>query len=494
MRAITVQPEPTESTILEPDPGRLVARTFLPGAGHFGMEPTDPEAERLSLIVERLVDLTPAERAVLLDEARERSSPRFDDIEATWAQSLDHGAALLPWLAGLDDPELRSLVGATLTQGYAYEAAALTNPSVVPYGPARNGSQPFVMSARAIGEGHISSIAFFTGALHDDGTMSFDERHPHVTNGTRRVPRFDRSVFATQLEEMGVWGHVADRVLMSLDPEFGVADLERALAQATEMDFEPIEALEPIRRIHWLASSNYEVAFDDRRPVSEHLLSPAIPIESHGMEDARFVRMVEDDGSSTFYATYTAWNGAHILPQLIETPDFHTFKMSTMTGPAVHHKGMALFPRRLDGDYLALSRHDHERLFLMRSDDIRSWGSAEVLLAPELPWEVVQIGNCGSPIETDSGWLVITHGVGPMRRYVLGAILLDLDEPSKVIGRLTDPLIEPSGRDTVGYVPDVVYSCGSMSHAKWLMVPYGYADHGIRVEVMPLNGLLDRMS
>ena len=245
--------------------------------------------------------------------------------------------------------------------------------------------------------------------------------------------------------------------------------------------------------IHWLATSSYDVAFQPDSSISERVIFPESPIESHGMEDARFVRFVEDDGSVSYFATYTAYDGVRILPQLIETDDFRHFRMSTMSGPTAYHKGLALFPRKVGGDYAAVSRHDQETVFVMRSDNLRLWGNAEAVLVPEHGWEAVQAGNCGSPLETEAGWLLITHGVGPMRRYVLGAVLLDLEEPAKVIGRLSSPLLEPAADESVGYVPDVVYSCGGMIVDDHLILPYGYADHGIRVATVPVAQLLDEM-
>jgi predicted GH43/DUF377 family glycosyl hydrolase len=256
---------------------------------------------------------------------------------------------------------------------------------------------------------------------------------------------------------------------------------------------DPLSVQDTIKRMHWVADSNYRLSFDASLPLSEHVISPAAPAESRGIEDARFVRFTEDDGTVRYYATYTAFDGTRILPQLIETSDFSTFRMSTMTGPALQHKGMALFPRKVNGEYLALSRHDHERSFILRADHIRRWGNAEVVFGPETEWDIIQTGNCGSPIETEAGWLVITHGVGAMRRYVLGAILLDLDEPSKVLARLRTPLIEPEGDEVRGYVPNVVYSCGSLVHGGNLITPFGYSDSGIKIAVTPLDDLLDEM-
>ena len=222
--------------------------------------------------------------------------------------------------------------------------------------------------------------------------------------------------------------------------------------------------------MHWLAASSYEVHFDDI-PLSERVLSPSAPAESRGMEDARMVRFVDDDGSVRYYATYTAYDGFDILPQLIETRDFRSFRVSTLTGACARGKGMAIFPRRIGGEYVALARTDHESTFIIRSDHIRRWDVAELVLRPTEPWEVVQAGNCGSPIETSEGWLVIMHGVGPMRRYVLSAVLLDLDEPTKLIARLRQPLLEPGEEERDGYVPNVVYSCGAIVHGDNLVIP-----------------------
>ena len=180
------------------------------------------------------------------------------------------------------------------------------------------------------------------------------------------------------------------------------------------------------------------------------------------MEDARFVRFTDDDGDATYYATYTAFDGFEIIPQLIQTDDFVSFRISTLNGPAAQNKGMALFPRRISGKYVMLSRRDRENLHLATSTDVQHWADVTELHRPSRPWELLQIGNCGSPLETDAGWLVITHGVGPMRRYVLGALLLDLDDPRRVVGQLREPLLGPDDAEREGYVPNVVYSCGSM--------------------------------
>jgi predicted GH43/DUF377 family glycosyl hydrolase len=246
--------------------------------------------------------------------------------------------------------------------------------------------------------------------------------------------------------------------------------------------------------VQWLAESNYEIDFNSAISLSERVIFPVSLNESNGIEDARFVRFVEEDQSATYYATYTAYNGRVILPQLIETNDFLHFRIRTLTGPAIQNKGMALFPKRIDGRYAMLSRYDDENLYLMLSDDRHFWSDPKLLLQPSRPWEFVKIGNCGSPIETDAGWLVLTHGVGPMRKYCIGAMLLDLQDPSKVIGRLNEPLLEPAPTGRNGYVPNVVYTCGALVHGSRLVLPYGMNDTETTIVTIDLETLLTALT
>jgi predicted GH43/DUF377 family glycosyl hydrolase len=250
------------------------------------------------------------------------------------------------------------------------------------------------------------------------------------------------------------------------------------------------ELLRTLECIQWLADSNYELQFSPERAMSERIIFPVSPNESNGIEDARFVRFAEDDGSVLYYATYTAYNGRAILPQLIETADFLRFRILTLGGGAVKNKGMALFPRRVDGRYAMLARQDDENLFIMFSDNPHYWSDPQLLLRPAETWESVKVGNCGSPIETEDGWLVITHGVGPMRKYCIGAVLLDLNDPTRVIGRLREPLLEPEGTEREGYVPNVVYSCGSMLHGRELILPYAMSDKASAIARVSLDQLL----
>ena len=369
----------------------------------------------------------------------------------------------------------------------------MCNRSIVPF-PGGEDEGRFVMSLRAIGEGHISSVEFRTGSVDDSGRVTLDQPSPFLTPGERRAPEYDKAVFLRRLRAIGADAELVDTVMGSLPDRFTSSELDSALEVLDRVDTSAAASFETRKLVHWLAASNYVLVYGDDLPISERILLPSSPAESHGIEDARFVRFTDDDGEVTFYATYTAYDGFTILPQLIETQDLATFRFATLDGACARNKGMALFPRKIEGLYVALGRHDQENLHLLRSDQIRVWNHAEMVSSPSRGWEAVQIGACGSPIETGEGWLVLTHGVGPMRRYTLGALLLDLDDPSRVIGRLDQPLLEPAPDERNGYVPNVVYSCGAAIHQELLVVPYGFADEGVRVMTVPVKDLLDEMS
>jgi predicted GH43/DUF377 family glycosyl hydrolase len=289
-------------------------------------------------------------------------------------------------------------------------------------------------------------------------------------------------------------GSCHDAVMEPLADWFTLSDLKKSIAAVRE-EVQPVtmELTRMLERIQWLADSNYELRFPPHLEMSERIIFPVSPNESNGIEDARFVRFTDDDGSGMYYATYTAYNGRAILPQMIETHDFLDFRILTLNGAAVQNKGMALFPRKVNGQYLMLSRQDDENLFLMRSSSPHHWESPEILMRPAQTWESVKIGNCGSPIETEAGWLVITHGVGPMRKYCIGAALLDLNDPSRVIGRLPQPLLAPEGNEREGYVPNVVYSCGALVHSGRLILPYAMSDKASAVVSLSLVALLAQL-
>jgi predicted GH43/DUF377 family glycosyl hydrolase len=424
----------------------------------------------------------------------------FSTRHRDFAQVLkDHFRLVSHHLDGSESlsPERRLLIGAYCSHEYSIEAAALCNPSMVP-APDQSGlpkgASRFILSLRAVGEGHISSIEFRSGVIEPDGEIAFDSISPFVSMG-KRVPNpsYHKEVFDSKMGELGFHNEVSQCVLDRLPDRFDLEELMRAIASSRTQSIPAPMRRETIEVIHWLATSNYDVIFSPDSAISERVIFPQGPTESHGMEDARFVRFVEDDGSVCYYATYTAYDGHEILTQLIETRDFIQFDVRTLNGTGAQNKGMALFPRRIGGRFAMLSRHDGESLYFMISDNIRFWHDAETLSVPRRRWEMIQIGNCGSPIETEEGWLVLTHGVGPMRTYAIGAMLLDLDDPQRVIGQLPGPLLAPAPDEREGYVPNVVYTCGGMLHNKQLILPYGFSDVGVRIAAVPLDDLLARL-
>ena len=392
--------------------------------------------------------------------------------------------------------ERRQLIGAYFTHEYSIESAALGNPSLVP-APDQSGLDPgeqrFVMSLRAVGEGHVSSIEFRSGVIDANLNVTIDEPSGYAATGSRRAPVYDKHVYSAKLAELGTSNEISGLILDPLPPHFTCDQLDAAVLDLDRQGVDRSMSCQTVRTIRSLAASNYELTFAEESELAERVIFPAGPNESHGMEDARFVRFTHDDGSVHYYATYTAFDGFQILPQLIETRDFLSFRIATLTGKCSHNKGIALFPRLIDGRYAALCRHDNESNYLMLSDEVRSWHDTERIQIPCRPWELVQIGNCGSPLETEAGWLVITHGVGPLRQYALGAILLDTEDPCRVLGHLDEPLLLPIEDERDGYVPNVVYSCGSMIHAGQLVLPYGFSDVGARVAMLALDDVLTRL-
>jgi predicted GH43/DUF377 family glycosyl hydrolase len=393
--------------------------------------------------------------------------------------------------------ERRLLIGAYFTHEYSVEAAALFNPSIV-VAPDQTGvaaeSTRFVMSLRAVGEGHLSSIEFRTGLLDAHGDVTIDEPGRQLIGG-RRSPLgfFDKTHFGAKLLELGVINDLSSSVLSRLNAKFTPDELETSLS-ALEAHGPPAAVwFETVKIIRVLASSSYVTTFPAESKLAERVIFPAGPNETRGMEDARFVRFTASSGSVKYYATYTAYDGFSILPQLIETDDFVQFTISTLNGAAAQNKGMALFPRPIDGKYVMLSRKDRENLYLATSSNVHHWNDVVELYRPQHPWELLQIGNCGAPIETDAGWLVLTHGVGPMRRYSIGALLLDLANPAHVIGHLSEPLIEPDENEREGYVPNVVYTCGAIVHGGQLVIPYGFSDAGVAIAHLALGDLLEAL-
>ena len=393
----------------------------------------------------------------------------------------------------------RMLIGSYFTSEYALESAALFNPSLV-WHPDQSGladgSRRFILSLRATGEGHISSITFRSGVIDAANRIRIDEPTRFVV-APDLVPNvvYEKALFYRKLTELGINGPFTELVMAALGETFALADLERASKnvlrhnRARQHEFEPIALTMVV-----LAKANYETRFDPRLDVSERIIFPSSPTETNGIEDARFVRFTHPDGRVCYYATYTAYDGRVTLPQMLETDDFLHFKVSTLNGPEVKNKGFALFPRMVNGQYAMLSRQDNENIFLMYSDMPHFWYTKELIAKPTYPWEYVQLGNCGSPIETEAGWLVLTHGVGPMRKYAMGAFLLDLNDPARVLGRLAAPLLEPNADEREGYVPNVVYSCGAALHGRELVIPYAMSDYASTFATVPLDDVLNAMT
>ncbi len=476
---------------LAPDPTRVIAKPFLPGEEIF------PDgSSRIAVVLGRLLAMSERDVAATLNAAREEFAGRHLDLDAVLEANYGIVAERVERSDDLS-PQRRLLIGAYFTHEYSVEAAALANPSMVvapDQSGLRDGEIRFILSLRAVGEGHISSIEFRSGVVTADREIVLDEPSRHAVTGRRTAATYEKGFFETKLGDLSALNDVVRRVLDGVGQRFTMADLEAAILALDAQGVDRTTAFESTRILHWLASSNYQVSFESSTDLSERVIFPGGPNESHGMEDTRLVRFVHDDGRVVYYGTYTAFDGFQILPQLLETTDFQSFRIATLTGECAQNKGMALFPRKLDGQFVALGRHDNVNNFLMTSSDIRVWRETEKIQEPERPWELMQLGNCGSPIETEAGWLVITHGVGPFRRYTLGALLLDLDDPCRVIGHLKEPLLVPAARERDGYVPNVVYSCGSMIFEDHLIMPYGFADVGASIAMVKMEDLLGRLT
>ncbi|MGA8594848.1 MAG: glycoside hydrolase family 130 protein [Bryobacteraceae bacterium] len=438
--------------------------------------------------------------ASLLDEVSAEFSQRHQQIRQLFLERFEQVRDLL-----LTDEEpseqRRLLIGSYFLAEYSLESAALFNPSIIPHPDQTGlpaGALRFILSLRATGEGHISSITFRTGIVHPDQRIEVLTPAGFLTE-PRQIPNplYEKPSFERKLLELGLTSGFTRRVMKKLAESFTLEELRGSLEAEVEQSRRPdgVAQEDPsaARGIWMLARSNYEVQFQPEQQLSERVLFPATPSQRNGIEDARFVCFHNDDGSPVYYATFTAYDGKVIVPELVETCDFLRFRFITLNGPAAENKGMAIFPRKINGLYAMLSRQDNENIYLMFSNDVYFWRERKVLVKPTFPWELVQLGNCGSPIETKAGWLVLSHGVGPMRKYCIGAFLLDRDDPSKVIGRLREPLLKPNQNEREGYVPNVVYTCGALLHNGELIIPYGLADHATGFATVPLDEVLAAM-
>ena len=473
------------STVLNAESSRVITRPHIPG-----------DSARIAKLIDRVAVLSDENVKHLLDAVIQDFSGRHRNFREALHRNFDRIAEHVPENASLSS-EQELLLGAYFTAEYSVEAAALFNPSIVPHPNQQGmdkGSQRFIMSFRATGEGHVSSIEFRGGFVDANQDIYFDPISQYVaTPETHTDPVYHRLHFRRKLEEMGASDRVTNRLLKGLGETFSFGQLETKIRKLGSTKFRLKDKHHAIETVLWLARSNYEVIFRPDEQISERVIFPVTENESSGIEDARFVRFENDDKSVIYYATYTAYNGFSILPQILETTDFLTFKMHTLSGKVAQNKGMALFPRKINGKFVMLSRHDGVSNYIMFSRSVRHWDEAQLLQEPVHPPEYVQVGNCGSPVETPEGWLALFHGVGPMRKYSVWAELLDLDDPSQVIGRLDEPILAPDEHERDGYVPNVVYTCGSMIHGDTLIVPYGIADQRCRVATASISELLSRL-
>jgi predicted GH43/DUF377 family glycosyl hydrolase len=421
-----------QALYLRPDPGRVVVRPFRPATEPRDLNATDKT--RANHIVDRVLALDPETAASQLADVLENFQGRHRNLlavfEARADEMEDAFAAHVTFTR-----EQRRLVGAYFLLEYSFEAAALFNPSIVPHpdqSGAPQGGLRFILSLRAVGEGHVSSLTFRSGSIAADGGVTLDAsaRLASIPKVKSRIPG--------------------------------------ALGEQVELVFAPDE------------------------DISERVIFPVTDAQSNGVEDARFVRFAAG-GEQIYYATYTAYNGRAIRSELLETRDFLSFRMSPLNGTAAKNKGMALFPRRIGGQYVMIARQDNENLHLIYSDDLYTWNGGLAILKPKFPWEFVQIGNCGSPIELDQGWLLFTHGVGPVRKYSIGAVLLDKGDPSKVLARAREPLVRPEAFEREGYVPNVVYTCGAMRHNDQIILPYAVSDTFSNFATVKIAALLNMM-
>jgi len=472
-----------------PNSKRIITRSYLPGG-----------KLKAKLIIKNILNFTDKETSLVLDQILREFSKRHRNISKTFESNFKKVEKIIIKLK--IDPSTLSLkrrlvIGAYFTQEYSIESAAFFNPSIVIDPDQFNleeGQTRVILSFRATGEGHISSIVFRSAIIDKDNNITIIESGNLVdVPETVKSYVYDKKLFIKKFEEMEHDGAILEMVLNGLKGKFIYGELISNIKNILKDESLTASNKAEINRIKWLATSHYEITFSFDTAISERVIFPISYAETNGIEDARFVDFTEDDGSTTYYATYTAFNGYSTLSTLLETKDFYHFYIRPLNGKFAADKGMALFPRKIKGKYVMLSRYDGYANYIMFSDNINIWQNAKKIQEPSSPWELIKLGNAGSPLETDRGWLLITHSVGPMRRYSLGAILLDLNDPTKVIAKLKEPLLMPNKSERDGYVPNVVYSCGSIILNNELIIPYAISDSASTFATISLDELFKEM-
>jgi predicted GH43/DUF377 family glycosyl hydrolase len=469
---------------LNPDYTKVIPRFFNTGN------------ERSLMIIQQILQLENDAVEALFNNIFSEFSKRYKNIQTIFFNHFHKTQHLITDRTKLTESK-KLLIGAYFTMEYSIQAAALFNPSIVEdinQDGIGDGEKKVILSFRATGESHISSLIFKRGILKKNGTIHFEPSGTYPCEGMiTQHERESKNAFQYALKEMNVDATITSNILNQLKDTFSYKELEIALKNSLPSIQSQPEQRKLKHDILSMVNTNYELQFASNTLLSERVIFPVTRAEKNGIEDARFVKFVEEDGSFYYVATYTAYDGTVILPQLITTKDFCSFKVSPLHGKTAVNKNLALFPRKINGQYAMLSRIDGCNNYIMFSDDIFVWEEATLLQRPIYPWEFVQIGNAGSPIETARGWLVLTHGVGAMRKYCLGASLFDLKDPTIELGRLKEPFLMPDEEERDGYVPNVVYSCGSIIHGDELFIPYAVSDYASSFATIPLKDLLDEI-
>lgn len=472
-----------------PDPKRVITRFFMPGRD-----------DRAQSIIQKILNLDEENINILLNQVLRKFSKRHRNITHIFEKNFNNISYILEqtdYDQDLLTHKMKLLIGSYFTMEFSIESAAFFNPSVVEdpdQTGLENGQTRIIVSFRATGEGHISSLVFRRGVIDKDGNITIKPAG-NLVDVPEVIKRhvYEKKQFLKKLSEMHVYKDVVDMIMDKLGDKFVYGELLSSIEDVKKKVKVTPSKKKVIQAVRWLANSHYEVTFSMDTAISERVLFPVSYTESNGIEDARFVRFKENNGNVTYYATYTAYNGFTIIPKLIETKDFYHFKTRPINGEFAQNKGMSMFPRKISGRYAMISRSDGVNNYITYSDNLNVWNEAKKIEEPKYPWEFVQIGNSGSPIETDKGWLLLTHGVGPVRQYSLGVALLDLKDPSKVIARLKEPLLTPNEEEREGYVPNVVYSCGAIVLNKELIIPYAMSDYSSTFATVSLDDLFEEL-
>lgn len=471
------------------DPKRVIVRFFFPG----------PDS-RINSIIQKVIDAPIQAAKLTLNHSLRDFSTRHRNISKIFKRHFERAKANLNGRMGDLDAlpeEKKLLIGSYFTSEYSIESAAFFNPSIVE-DPDQSGLQVgqkrVIISFRATGEGHISSLVFRSGILDAKNQLHLKKAGTFIDEAeTVKNFIYNKDSFARELEGDNIEQDIIQMVMNRLPEQFDYNELNNIAEQLMQQYSHDGNRVKQLKEVVWAADQHYEISFSLDTGISDRVIFPIAANESNGIEDARFVKFTADDGLENYYATYTAYNGRNTVIKLIETRDFYHFNVMPLYGEQAQNKGMALFPRKINGKYAMLARVDGVNNYIMFSDDINVWNDAILLQQPKFPWEFIQVGNCGSPIETPYGWLVITHGVGAMRKYCIGALMLDLNDPTKIIGQLSEPLIAPDESEREGYVPNVVYSCGSIIHNNELVIPYAMSDTASTYATVPLDDLLEQL-